>query len=107
MQFEMVGMVVMLLVGISIASLIHSKFISEEGGKTLQSIVESAASGEEEYLVFTPEVNMDVCGQVQGELGCYNPVGVEPYCKVSKGTTYQVHAFPTEKGVCLNITEVA
>jgi len=102
----MVGTVLALLVGLSVMVTIASKFGRAEGKKTLESIVESAAEGEDDYLRLTPEINMDVCAQIDGELGCHNPLGVEPYCKIREGSTYRIHAFPTPTGICLNVTKV-
>jgi hypothetical protein len=103
MDFKVVGTVVVVLLSLGLLLLATSRLTKKE--KSFSDIISSAENGREDYLQLTPEEDMNLCDFLEARAGCDSELGVEPSCRLQKGISYIIRAYPVEAGVCLNVTE--
>lgn len=96
--------VVTVLIALSLFYMATSRLTRKEKG--FEEIVAAAENGREDFIIFSPEQDMDLCSFLGADLGCYSDLGVDPYCKIMKDFTYMIRAHPVPSGVCVNVTEV-
>ena len=74
---------------------------------TIKEVIHSAELGKESITYFVPDISYDLC-EFEGATGdCgFSEFGAEGDCYVRENKRYSVRVYPTETGICLNITRV-
>ena len=107
MDFNSLGTVLLLLLTLGIfVGIIIPKFSPKtKTFETIESIVEAAENGETKMLVFSSEMQYNICDQFDARYGCHeNEISVEGHCELEKYKLYKIIARPYGTSVCLNVT---